>query len=201
MRKKKDSEQSMEIKKIIVHDKYDPSSYLNDIALLQLEKPLELGPFVRTVCLPKMEENDLATSSRHGVATGWGLTKPLKPGDDLKRKDYSKVLKHASFKIQSDQLCRSSALPYLYNSTVMFCAGDGQGKNDSCKGDSGGAFVLEAERGIGEEKPWVWVAAGLVSWGNGCAQKDQYGYYTRVYPFIDWIEKKMQENSAKEDKE
>jgi len=38
-----------------------------------------------------------------------------------------------------------------------------------------------------------WFAAGIASWGEGCAQKDQYGYFTRVYPFIDWIKKTMEE--------
>ena len=118
--------------------------------------------------------------------------------EKLKNKDLSKVLKHASFKIQSDKLCQRSTA-YPVNSTVTFCAGDGQGKSDTCQGDSGGAFVREAERG--QDKRWAWVAVGLVSWGEGCAQKDRYGYYTRVYPFIDWIEKKMKQNSAKEHKE
>ena len=194
LRRNEDSQQRMEIKKLIGHDRYNPKSYQNDIALLQLEQPLELRPFVRTVCLPKKEEKDLATSNKHGIATGWGVTRALRPSEETKK--HSKVLKHASFKIQSDQLCQSSV---WYHSASMFCAGDGNGEADTCKGDSGGAFVREAERG--KEKRWAWVAVGLVSWGDGCAQKDHYGYYTRVYTYIDWIEKNMKENSAKEDKE
>jgi len=190
------SEQRMTIKKIIAHDKYNPHNYQNDIALLQLDEPLELRPSVRTVCLPKKEEKDLAISNQHGTATGWGATRALKLGEKSKKGDLSKVLKYASFKIQSEQLCRKNA---RFNATVMFCAGDGQGESDTCHGDSGGAFVREAERG--QDKRYVWVAVGLVSWGDGCAQKDQYGYYTRVYPFIDWIEKKIKKNSAKDDKE
>lgn len=194
MTRERNSEQKMQIKQIFIHGNYKGGEYLNDIALLQLEQPLELRPFVRTVCLPKMEEGDLATSDKHGIATGWGVTRAVMPGEIS---DFSKILKHASFKIQNDELC-SNSTGYPFNSTVMFCAGDGQGKSDACYGDSGGAFVREAERG---QDKWKWVAVGLVSWGEGCAQKDMYGYYTRVYPFIDWIEKKMKENSAKEDKE
>ena len=40
-----------------------------------------------------------------------------------------------------------------------------------------------------------WVAIGLVSWSLGCVQKDHYGYYTRVFSFIDWIKKTMEDNS------
>lgn len=198
MTRKEDSEQKMEIKEILVHENYNNDLYLNDIALLQLVQALELRPFVRTVCLPEEEEGDLAIRDNHGTATGWGVTRALKLGEEHTEEDLSNFLKHASFKIQSDELCRSRT-QYLVNSTVTFCAGDGRGKSDACKGDSGGAFVLEAKRGQG--KRMVWVAAGLVSWGEGCAQEKRYGYYTRVYPFIDWVEKKMKEHSTKEGKE
>ena len=73
-----------------------------------------------------------------------------------------------------------------YNSTMTFCAGDGKGGSGACKGDSGGAFVRQIRRGTSFKR---WVVIGVVSWGKGCAQKDQYGYYTRVYPFVGWIKK------------
>lgn len=185
----------MRLKDVLIHGRFNPNSLQNDIALLQLDQSLELRPFVRTVCLPEKDKEDLAIRDEYGTATGWGVTRALKRGENFEKKDLSKVLKHASFKIQSNEQCESSTT-YPFNSTVMFCAGDGRGKGDACQGDSGGAFVREAERRIGKEKRWAWVAAGLVSWGEGCAQKDRYGYYTRVYPFIDWIEKTMKENSA-----
>ena len=72
---------------------------------------------------------------------------------------------------------------------MTFRAGDGKGGSDTCQGDSGGAFVREIRR----RRKLQWVVAGTVSWGEGCAQKDKYGYYTRVYPFIDWIKKTMEE--------
>ena len=70
---------------------------------------------------------------------------------------------------------------------MTFCAGDGRGESDPCKGHCGGAFVRQIRRGRNSQ----WVAIGVVSWGNGCAQTDEYGYYTRVYTFIDWIKKTM----------
>ena len=74
---------------------------------------------------------------------------------------------------------------------MTFCAGDGKGGNDTCRGHGGGAFVREVKRG----DDFRWVATGLVSWGEGCAQKDHYEYYTRVFSFIDWIKKTMEDNS------
>lgn len=156
MTRKKDSEQKMEIKEILVHENYNNDLYLNDIALLQLVQALELRPFVRTVCLPEEEEGDLAIRDNHGTATGWGVTRALKLGEEHTEEDLSNFLKHASFKIQSDELCRSRT-QYLVNSTVTFCAGDGRGKSDACKGDSGGAFVLEAK----EDKVNEWYGSPL----------------------------------------
>ena len=165
---------------------------MNDLALIKLIEPVQLGKFVRTVCLPTKDEGDLAIPTKYGIVAGWGSTKALKPGERPEKADqYSTVLQYSAFTIQSDRLCSNrSVLPF--NSTVSFCAGDGKGGNDTCMGDSGGAFVREGRRGDG----YRWIATGLVSWGNGCAQKDQFTYYTRVYPFIDWIKKTMDENRS-----
>ena len=165
---------------------------MNDLALIKLIKPVHLGKFVRTVCLPTKDEGDLAIPTKYGIVAGWGSTKALKPREGPKKADrYSTVLQYSAFTIQSDRLCSNrSALPF--NSTVSFCAGDGKGGNDTCMGDAGGAFVREGRRGDG----YRWIATGLVSWGVGCAQKDKFTYYTRVYPFIDWIKKTMDENRS-----
>lgn len=58
----------------------------------------------------------------------------------------------------------------------MFCAGFTTGGKDSCSGDSGGPIVDSSK-----------VLQGLVSWGNGCAEANYAGVYTRVGQFVDWI--------------
>jgi len=195
--KQEKTQQDMIPENIFVHQKYMDGLFVNDIALVKLTEPVELGRFVRTVCLPKKEERDLAVAKKYGYAAGWGATKALKQGKDPEKADrYSTVLKYAAYTIQENRLCSNrSALPF--NSTVSFCAGDGKGGNDTCQGDTGGAFVHEGKRGDG----YRWIATGLVSWGVGCAQKDQYGYFTRVYPFIDWIKNTMDANSSPDEGE
>ena len=188
MLKKEKSQQEITPERIYVHP--ESHAFLNDIALVKLGTEVKLGKFLRTVCLPKQDEGDLAIPKKYGIVTGWGATKAVKPGYPIKKADrYSKVLKYSAYTIQPDQICTNrSVLPF--NSTVVFCAGDGKGGNDTCHGDGGNAFVREVRRG----DIYRWVVAGLVSWGNGCAQKDEYTYYTRVYPFIDWVKKTMYEN-------
>lgn len=180
----KETTQERKPKKIIPYDDdFDFSSFRNDIALVKVEPPFELKSFVRTVCLPEKGEPDLATPGDYGTVAGWGGTKHVPIGKSAL--DSSEVLKHASLQIQDDQLC-----PKI-DSNTTFCAGDGEGKNDACHGDSGGAYVLDTK--VENGKRHAWVAAGIVSWGDGCAVKGQYGYYTKVHPFIDWIKQKMKQ--------
>ena len=181
-------ERTKRAEKIFVHQNYKHSLLVNDIALVKLKDKVELTKFVRTLCLP---EKELAIPDEYGFVAGWGVTQTIKPGDENK-KDYpkSKVLQYSAFSVQNNSLC-SNKTKYHVNETVTFCAGHGKGGNDTCKGDSGGPFVREDR--VGDD--YRWMATGLVSWGEGCAWKDKYGYYTRVAPFVDWIQKTIKANT------
>ena len=175
-------------KRIFVHPIFKPGGlpfFDGDIALIKLNQEVELSKFVRAVCLPEQTEGDLAIPKTRGTVAGWGIRRPLRRGEFAQLSEVSKVLRHVSFPIQSDQLCINQS-GIQFNTTTAFCAGDGRGGEDACQGDSGGAFVRE----LGNSK---WAVIGVVSWGNGCAQKDQYGYYTRIHPFLDWIKETMNE--------
>ena len=62
-------EQSVRIKKIILHPQYEKDSGRNDIALLVLKKRLKLGKEVQAACLPTSRVVEAGC-----YATGWGDT-------------------------------------------------------------------------------------------------------------------------------
>lgn len=173
--------QVRQVREIHVNFDYDPNSFENDIALLQLEEPVELSPRVRPVCLPSdrsarvhLQEGAL------GVVTGWGLTETG---------EYAGVLSEAVLPVVQNEKCQkayeTAGVP-LTISEAMFCAGHANGTSDACSGDSGGPMVFVDDTVTTERR---WILEGVVSWGSptGCAVANQYGGFTRVHSFLNWI--------------
>lgn len=63
---------------------------------------------------------------------------------------------------------------------TMFCAGRDEGGKDSCQGDSGGPIFTENGDGSVTQ-------VGVVSWGDGCAEANKPGVYSRISGVSDWI--------------
>ena len=67
----------------------------------------------------------------------------------------------------------------IYDRTAQLCAGLPTGGVDACQGDSGGPLVAD----IGGRLTLV----GIVSEGQGCAEADFPGIYTRVSSYFGWL--------------
>ncbi|KAL3886431.1 hypothetical protein ACJMK2_026423 [Sinanodonta woodiana] len=156
---------------IFVHEHYNGDTNLNDIALIKLSKPVDTtGTMSRTICLPQAQE-----SFDHLVCTvtGWGAIR--EDGPD------ARYMMEVDIPIISNSMCSYYNDGGIHTSNI--CAGYTAGGKDSCQGDSGGPLACNHNG--------VWKLAGIVSWGNGCAQKHSPGVYTRVTSFLDWIHKTL----------
>lgn len=164
-------EQERLVEHILIHNGFDDFSYYNDIALFFLNKdtPLVFNDYVNKVDLPPKdyEPSGLAT------VAGWGAD-----SDNLfKSSGGTTILNKLSIPYYDNDKCRE-----IYDEdfveSMMLCAGNLDGGQDSCAGDSGGPLVSSKN-----------IVAGLVSWGpgTGCGQKGFLGVYTRVSTYVDWI--------------
>ncbi|XP_004764376.1 transmembrane protease serine 11B-like [Mustela nigripes] len=164
---------TQKVQNIIFHENYSSPGVYNDIALVQLAEEISFTKYVRRICLPeaKMKLSENASV----VVTGWGT---LYMNGPLPVK-----LQQASLKIIDNEVCNA---PHALSGTVtdkMLCAGFMSGKADACQNDSGGPLAYPNSRNI-------WHLVGIVSWGDGCAEKNKPGVYTRVTAYRDWITSK-----------
>lgn len=60
------------IKQVVLHERYEPRMESNDIALLELEQPIECNDYAQPACLPSamVEVSNLS----HCYISGWGVT-------------------------------------------------------------------------------------------------------------------------------
>lgn len=61
--------QDRNVMEVVIHEHYKPGSHFNDVALLFLDKPVELAENINTVCLPPQDFN---FDHKRCYATGWG---------------------------------------------------------------------------------------------------------------------------------
>ncbi|XP_049271208.1 clotting factor C-like [Rhipicephalus sanguineus] len=169
------------LSEIHVHDDFDPAKYDADIAMVLLDRPVELSSRVQPICLPSERTSQSNIVDGHlGVATGWGQTET---------RSYADVLRQAVIPVVSAQECERAYLEDRFLRAVtsyMFCGGYVKGGIDACTGDSGGPFVFVDESVVDKR---VWVLEGIVSWGGprGCGVPNHFGGYTKVAAFIEWI--------------
>ncbi|XP_041077085.1 complement C1r subcomponent-like [Polyodon spathula] len=184
----------LEIQAIFVHPSFQQGAlqFNNDIALIKLRHRVTLNETVMPLCLPAA--GSLYQAGVMGYVSGWGVTEGHKLSNQLKYVALPVVdLRQCNTSFNSERSYRRQRgkedIPQFTEN--MFCAGRVEGGDDTCSGDSGGAFTLlrEAEGG-GEE----FYAAGIVSWGVDCGKKGNYGAYTRVERYLSWIQQTIQEN-------
>lgn len=161
--------QRIAITEIRVHPRYNDNSNNSeaDIALLKLARPVtDIGSLQLVDSSSQIAPGTLAT------VTGFGRTSDGGP--------VSSVLRQVEVPLVSLAVANQ-----VYGDLNSFHLGAGfaQGGKDSCQGDSGGPLVVRA----GND----WRLAGVVSFGNGCAEPNAYGIYANVLTLRQWLLEEM----------
>ncbi|PTN36128.1 trypsin-like serine protease [Desulfonatronum sp. SC1] len=157
-----------------IHPEYNqPTLGNNDIALIRLSRPVTPRSFA---ILANSEED--VWPGMWSTVLGWGNTVP-----QPREREYlpSNQLQSVDVPIVSNEVCQASMIyPESVITENMICAGFAEGGKDACQGDSGGPLVRTVMPG------WH-MLIGVVIYGEGCAQPDAYGVYTKVSAYCDWL--------------
>ncbi|KAI7790464.1 transmembrane protease serine 3 [Triplophysa rosa] len=165
---------ALSVEKIIYHSRYRPKGLDYDIAMLKLEQPLNFNGFVEPICLPNFGEE--FEDGKMCWISGWGATED---GGEA-----SVSMHSATVPLISTKACTQPDVYQGYISPDMICAGYLEGGTDSCQGDSGGPLACEDSS--------IWKLVGATSWGQGCAEKNKPGVYTRITQSLTWIRMQME---------
>lgn len=146
-----------------------------DFALIRLARPTTSPG----IALIGAGEASLEAAGTDAKAMGWGWT----------GSEYPVGLKVVTLPIVADETCASifpegrmaNGEPTEFRAQSMLCAGKMAGGVDTCQGDSGGPLIAIASDG----KPRL---VGVTSWGDGCAQPNLPGIYSRVSAARAWID-------------
>lgn len=156
------------VEAIYIHQQYGDD---HDIALLKLATEVDKT-------LVNAASNtfiDALAVSTPLTVIGWGNTSTT-------GETFPEILQQVQVPLFDHQTCTTAYAGVGQTVTNnMLCAGLAVGGKDSCQGDSGGPLVIESAGS--------WVQVGVVSFGEGCAQANFPGVYTRVGNYIDWIAK------------
>ncbi|XP_028617440.1 tryptase-like [Grammomys surdaster] len=171
------------VSKIIPHHEFYIPQHGADIALLKLTNPVNISCYVHPVSLPPASEN--FPSGTLCWVTGWGnlyCQVKLPPPFPLKEVQVPIIENRLCDRKYHEGLITGDNVHIVRDD--MLCAGDG--KHNFHQGDSGGPLVCKVKD--------TWLQAGVVSWGELCAQSDRPGIYTRVTYYLDWIYRYVPKN-------
>ncbi|XP_069507957.1 serine protease 27-like [Ambystoma mexicanum] len=174
------------VKTIKVHPSYT-SQYgsSGDVALLELQTPVNFTDYILPVCLP-----DASVQFPTGMicsVTGWGFisSEVSLPSPGILQKLKLPLIDAGTcdklYHIGNDKLDVNSTLV----KEDMICAGYAEGGKDACQGDSGGPLVCRQDG--------AWLLVGISSFGEGCAQANRPGVYSKVTAYMDWIKQYVPE--------
>ncbi|KAJ0172039.1 hypothetical protein K1T71_012012 [Dendrolimus kikuchii] len=126
------------VKRMILHQNYNPNLYANDIGILVLEKELVFTELIKPICLPKSRYlRSKSFETLNPTIAGWGKT------------DFNGLaathLQVIDVPVKTKENCIKAYAVYDKMAKIderVLCAGYDNGSKETCLGDSGGPLML-----------------------------------------------------------
>lgn len=208
------------VKRVIVHPKYVTGANVNDIAIVELDRPPKPDSGAKAVTVVDLaSEGEFLPANGELTIIGWGKTESGKGSLDLLETRVNAVDRAACNRVLTNARLRDAEvqkalgeLAFEFNlsptgrkaieqsivqagGTVtpqMFCAAAPSDGRDTCGGDSGGPILRKDADGRQ-------VQVGIVSFGVGqCGKAAIPGVYTRLALYTDWIRSVVEKPSQDE---
>ena len=119
------------IKKVKYHIKYNKDTMDSDVALIELNEPIEFRENARPVCLPAETDSFIG---HNATVVGWGKVREYGPS--------SRFLRRVDVEIIKTDDCKKAYEPIKVTNN-MICAWHPKGGKDACQGDSGGPLMVK----------------------------------------------------------
>lgn len=169
------------VEKRIPHKDYRRRFVYNDIGLIRVNRNIIFNSLMLPACLPQtryVPRYDL-------IATGWGFIS----GEKIEKTDHLLKIKINYYNnTECNELYRNSLSRHFRDGLreeTHICAGSRRTVQDTCPGDSGGPLFAD------NDYYKMRTVVGVTSFGKTCGQINSPGIYTRVYPFVKWIEEEV----------
>ncbi|NXK00261.1 ACRO protein, partial [Corythaixoides concolor] len=160
------------IKRLLVHEQYSDIREGYDIALVELDQPVQCGYYVQLACVPDASLRLSQLGTCH--VGGWGAT--------TARCEFPTSARHPSRAFLGTERSAGRGWGREEPTLVLTVATSSTSiLSPPLQGDSGGPLVCKDNT-----YNFYWLI-GVTSWGRGCARARRPGVYTSPQHFYNWI--------------
>ncbi|KAM9860534.1 haptoglobin [Aulostomus maculatus] len=172
------------VEKVVLHPHFqNESDWDNDLALIQLKKPVVLSSKVSPIPLPERGQDLVETGIGLGIVAGWGWGSLLTLAESLK---------YLKLPLANHTTCKTQYKSNLFTPTVddkMFCTEQTHYEENVCFGDAGGALaVIDDHADV--------YAAGILSYDKAC-RTERFAVYMKLSSYVPWINSVMRGDTEK----
>ncbi|XP_034292547.2 uncharacterized protein LOC117676845 [Pantherophis guttatus] len=175
-----DIAQIRSIKRIVFHQDYNPSTKINDVALIELDHPVTFNDYVQPICLPLVSLDSEAFSICY--VSGWNSS------------GISAVVYEARANILETMTCNGSEWYHGGMNPHTLCASLKDKDDHFCQGHGGGLLMCKTL----PKSPYYIV--GISNLEKDCDKVEYPKIYTSVQQFLEWISRKMRSEEIPKEK-